>query len=262
MRNLLSANFLRFRQNRVLWGGMAVMLLYGLTRVSSLRQTLDNGGSSYFPPFHFLELIPFVLAVYCCASNAAEFDAGAVRNKLTVGAARPAVYLTDLIDHTAAAFLFCAAYILPTWGLDWVLFHDSGVLEYPRTTGETAVWLLVGLAAVASYSALFTFLGMNVQGRASGAAAIVLLAAALVFLGHRSETAMVLHWQDSVGWPLEGPTLVWHTLFSQWLPGGQAVFVSQYSDRIAPGALAVRALAVAALTTGIGILLFRRKDLK
>lgn len=228
------------------------------------RPETDAGqrGSSYFPPFHFLELLPFVLAVYCCASNAAEFDGGAIRNKLTVGASRPAVYLTDLMDHTAAAFLLCAAYILPTWGLDWVLFHDSGVLEYPRAAGETAVWLLVGLAAVVSYSALFTLLGMNIQGRAGGAAAIVLLAAALVFLGQRSETAMVLHWQDPAGWPLDGFTLAWHTLFSQWLPGGQAAFVSQYSDRITPEALAIRAVSVSALSTGIGILLFRKKDLR
>lgn len=262
MANLLSANFLRLRKSRILYGGMTAMFLYGLTRINALQNTLQRGGSSYFPPFHFLGLAPFVLAVCCCAFNAAEFDGGAIRSKLTVGTPRPAVYLANLIDSSAAAMLLCAAYIAPTWTLDWLLFHDSGVLEYPAAPLQVAVMLLTGTVLMLSYNAMFTMIGMNVQGKAGGAAAIVLLAAAIYLQGRQSYSTLIMHWQDPIHWPMNTFGLIWHSIFALWLPGGQAEFLSMYYEHITPWMLMIRSLIVIALSTAIGIILFRRKDLK
>lgn len=262
MANLLSANFLRLRKSRVLCGSMAAMFLYGLTRVSALYDTLQHGGSSYFPPFHFLGLAPFLLAVYSCTSNAAEFGDGAIRNKLTVGTPRPAVYLANLIDSSAAALLLCAAYVLPTWTLDWLMFHDSGVLEYPAAPTQVAVMLLTSAVAMLSYNALFTMIGMNVQGKAGGAVAIVLLAVAVYLQGRQSYGTLIMHWQDPIHWPINAFGIVWNSIFALWLPGGQAEFLSMYYEHVTPWMLMIRSFTVIIVSTAAGLLLFQRKDLK
>lgn len=53
-----------------------------------------------------------------------------------------------------------------------------------------------------------------------------------------------------------------YRLFAEWLPGGQAIHCVSLGAFWAPEGMMLRALAVIAVSTGVGICLFRRKDLK
>ena len=53
-----------------------------------------------------------------------------------------------------------------------------------------------------------------------------------------------------------------YRLFAEWLPGGQAIHCVSLGAFWAPESMMLRALAVIAVSTGVGICLFRRKDLK
>lgn len=261
MRNVLSANFLRLRHSRILWLCTAYMLCDGLRLFYGASQMA--GTTRWAPSFQFLWLGGIVFAVYCSFFVSGEYAEGGVRRKVVSGAPRPAVYLANWLSCTAACLLICAFYIIPNWALEYLLVGPAGGLEYIRTPGQTALFLLECVVVILSYTAIFTMIGMNIQHKTGGPIAVLLAAAGLIYLGHSSRDTLLLHFQSPESWPLSPLAMLRCRLFAEWLPGGQAIHCIHLDmNWWSPQGMILRGLAVIAAATAIGLALFRRKDLK
>lgn len=263
MRNVLSANLLRLKKSRVLALCMAYMLYDGLRLFYSAAQMAGEGHTRDAPSFQFLWLGGIVFAVYCSFFIAGEYAEGGVRRKVVSGAPRPAVYLANLLSCAAACLLISLLYIVPNWTLEYLLVGSAGGLNYIRTPGQTALFLLECVVVILSYNAIFTMIGMNIQHKTGGPIAVLLAAAGLIYFGHSGRDMLLLQRQSPESWPLSPLTTLRCKLFAEWLPGGQAIHCVQLdTDWWAPEGMILRGLAVIALSTAIGIALFQRKDLK
>lgn len=273
MRNLLSANFLRLRKSKLFWG--LLLILFGLGILFTFRRVSDQmkwGARFYLTIdlFTYPLFLGFGMAAFIPLFFGAEHSDGTMRNKLTVGHTRLSIYLAHLITSIAVAFSAAAAYVLP------VLAVGLFIYEPPAMEVGTLLLLALGtLALLAAYCALYTFVVMNCA-RKSGAAVICLVGMLALYLAAGNIEIPLMHPEylsmevTGSGEAVPGEPnpryvggaerQVLETL-QDLLPTGQSL---QYMRAEAAHAerLPLYSLAVTALSTGAGIALFCRKDLK
>ncbi|MBD5085154.1 MAG: ABC transporter permease subunit [Clostridiales bacterium] len=262
MVNLLSANFLRLRKSLVFWLCTAYMLYDGLRLFYHSTQMVQEGTYRDAPSFQFMFLGGIVFALHCSFFVSGEYGDGAIRNKLTVGASRTAVYLANLITCTTACLLMCAAYILPNWTLEYFLVGKTGGLSYSKSSSYIALVFVVCILVVLSFNAIFTMIGMNIQRKALGSVVILLTAAALIYFGQEGRDMLLLRQSAPERYSYPPLTILRYQLFSDWLPGGQAIFCHYLGYPQAPETMILHSLIVIIVSTAAGLLLFQRKDLK
>ena len=276
MRNLLSANLLRLRKNHLFWGVLAVGVLLAAFRVHTLwRDHVDLGVPSTLDEalFTYAQIIGLTAAVFVSLFLGTEYSDGAIRNKVTSGCSRAAIYLAGLLTVFAASVLSLIAYWIVALAMGIPLLDSSGM-----GVGKALFTLLGVLLMTAAFCALFTFITMNCSSKAANAVVCILLFFALLvastYIYARLEAPeFVSNYEISVNgeiMPSEpqpnpqylqpGPRKVFEFLWDL-LPTGQGV---QYSIGAvtAPVRLLLCSLGVTAVSTGAGAALFRRKDLK
>ncbi len=260
MRNLLCANFHRVWKSRIFWVCMALMLFYGLRVVYSLR---DGAGTLDGPTFLFLTQVWFLLAAWYSSFLSGEYGDGAIRNKLAVGAVRPAIYFADLLTCITVGLLLCAAFILPNWTLTYLFFGHTPRVHYVCPPGQIALCLLAGVLVIVSFSAIFSMVGMNIQHKAAGPVAVIMTACVIYLNGLVCSTELELYRQAPERFNYSVFRLAYDQFFAEWLPGGQARYYAMHvgGSGMAP-VLAAYSLAVILVSTAAGLFLFRRKDLK
>ena len=285
MRNLLSANFARLRKNFIFWGCIAAMAGYAVLMLVSWYRTNQIILQSDRPDmvmntdqflFSFVGLIGILLAAFTGLFLGTEYSDGVLRSKLTVGHSRPAVYLSNLFVTVIASFLMCFVYI--------AIILAVGVPVYGPLTTEPVVLLrrlAEILAMCLAYCALFTLVTMNCGNKALSAVACILGVLALIYVtsGMRNHliepefyTALVFDeaLQDWVPEPTPRPNPHYareplrsvYRFFCDVLPTGQGMQLTSTKVANRSPLLVVYSLAVTAVSGGIGLLLFRRKDIK
>lgn len=235
------------------------------------------------------------MAVLCPLFLNSDYHDGTIRNKLAVGRTRVQVYLANYLTMLAAALLYTLLYEAVT-----LLAIAIAVPENLWNAPAIAVKLAGLLPFILSVAALFTLLGQLVRSRGVTVLSI-LLVVLLLWLPRQqfqrlceSEEKTILdgaevfveldekgephqfYWRDgqriteedleTVPNPryLAAPLRSVYTFLLNFLPGGQAFQLSESID-VEGGSgplMAVYGLLLSTLTTGIGLLAFRRKDLK
>lgn len=282
MVNLLSAGFLRLWRSRSFWVCLAVMAGAGIFeaiagwwammdfRASGVADAFISLDSRYFI-FPFLSGI--LLSPFCALFVGAEYSDGAIRNKLAIGHSRTAVYLSNLILCVTAGVLFCLGYIAAVLAVGFPLLGPM-ITPLPIVLWYT----LCAVVMTAALAALFTMIAMLCQSKAVTAVACIFLAYFLLFLGiyfnSRLEEPEVYppheYIQDGqIATTQAEPNpsyvrgmkrTVYQFLYD--LPGCQVVQLAATINTGAPPRLPLCSLAVLILSTGAGIALFRKKDLK
>lgn len=282
MSNLLSAGFLRLWRSKSLYITLAIMAVIGafepVLGYSAMRDYAAAGmtdavvslDSRYFI---FPLLSGILLSAFCALFVGAEYSDGAIRNKLAVGHSRGAVYLSNLLLCATAGVLLCLAYIAA------VLAVGFPLLGAMHTPFPAVLWYtFCAIVMTSALAALFTLIAMLCQNRAVTAVACITLAYFLLFLGiyfnsRLSEPEMypeqqyVQDGQIVTEEARPNPNhvqgvkrTVYQFLYD--LPGCHVVQLAFTADTGAPPRLPLYSLLVILLSTGAGILLFRRKDLK
>lgn len=273
MRNLLCANFLRLRKSALFWGLLAFSAGFGALVAFNYYEMSQTEGIALDGAFFIYPLTAAILtAVFIPLFFGREYSDSAIRNKVAAGHSRPLIYAASLLTATAASLLFCAAHMgaVAAVGIPLV-----GPLELEA---ETIFLIILGsLAAMAAFCALFTLVAMNCSRKSRSATACVLgiflLLLAAVYLRSRLLSPQYLNgsWNAKgefiPGEPIPNPQYlggaqraVFEVLYAL-LPTSQAVeFASRQAQD--PGRTMLYSLAVIVLSTGAGIALFRRKDLK
>ena len=229
---------------------------------------LDLAGSC----FQFAPGIQLCLGVFTGLYLGSDHSDGALRNRLMVGHSRAGVYLSGLGSAMTAALSLTAAWLLGS-GIVVLLNRDL----WRMGSVQTALFLLTALCSALSMAALLTMLGMLTEKKAAGAVGAILLVLALLLAGTwlysrlqepEMDTGLIITAQGMQwGEPIPNPRYVGgamrrvFTLLLDVLPTGPAVQIMD-GNLARPGFCMAAAGVVTALSSALGILLFRRKDLK
>lgn len=281
MNNLLSAGFARLCKNRLFWTGLLVLpgftafnlfmfyremkLFQGM--LGEFQYSLDD--YLYAPSL----LIGIFTAVFAALFLGTEYRDGILRNKLTAGHSRAAVYLSSLAICFAASLLVYLACIIVTFALGIPMF---GMPETPPLTilQKHACSVLM----IAALSGLFTLLVMTIASKSASAAVCTLCIFALLFLTFYILQRLMAPELLS-GYELgAGEELVYMTTPNpSYLDGGKRKLFEFLRDLLPTGIgielwhfgllenppqACLCSLFVTAATTAGGILAFRKKDLK
>lgn len=274
MNLLLKANFSRLWKDGAFWASLAVMAGVGLFEVAVGVSARRQGISVPLENRYFvLALMPgIVLSAFCSLFVGGEYSGGTIRNKITVGHTRDAVYLASLCTCIAAGGLACLAYIVPMVVLGIPLL---GIFQ--MELGAVVWFTLCVFVMTGSLCAVFTLIAILNQNRAVTAILCITLAYFLLFLGiylnARLTEPEIIPAQEYIenGQILlreaeKNPAYVSglkRTVFQALycLPGCQAVQLVAEAENC-PWSLPLISALCAIGSTAAGLALFRRKDLK
>ncbi|MCQ4637714.1 ABC transporter permease [Anaerovorax odorimutans] len=277
MNRLLAANFTRLKKDKVFWLGMLVMFVFGAYIIIRNYLDMQRDGTQIAPDdllFGYTILVGIVAAVFCSLYLGTEYSDGTMRNKLIVGHTRPGIYLANLIVCISAGFLMVLAYLIPAIGLGMPLLGTFSA------DGKIIVLTLLGsLIMVLALTAIFTLVSMLIQNKAFAAVVAIVGIFALLFAAisianilNAPPTYEGYSFTNDSGVVQSGETIpnpryvsgtkreVYETVL-EILPTGQAL---EYASMGAAHTwrMSLYSLAITVITTGAGILVFRRKDIK
>lgn len=301
MSRLLSANFARLFRSLWFWTCGLLMLLYSLWQAADVLSWAYNGiwageradyVTSRLGDFTVPMLV--VLPVLCALFLGAEYHNNTIRNKVVAGFRRRQIYLANLVTVLAAALIYAGAHVLVMTVAGLCIRTQSWDM------GEYARRLLYCLPFILAVAAISTMLSMLIRLRALPVL-VILLSVALLWLPQRiymrlssgpedvvtegvysietrdSEGEVtVSYWKDDkeVAWEdlervpnpkyVPEPRRSAYYFLIEALPGGQAFYLSD-SLNLERGSfleMAACSLTLAAASTALGLLLFKRKDLK
>ena len=272
MNKLLTANFARLMKDKVFWIGMAFMFAAGVFSVV-MKLINDPMATADQLILIFPVLISIVSAAFCSLYIGTEYSDGTIRNKLIVGHARSAVYLSNLITCSVAGIVLCLSYIaaVAAFGLSLLGLSEMSM-------GAVAILILVAFMMVVACTALFTLLCMLNQNKATAAVICILIIVALLVLATMINARLdapeyfdnyVL--TDSQGYAsagqIENPQYLTgmkreiYQFFFDFLPTGQAIEISMQSTPHL-WQMPLYSLFIIFVSTGCGLICFRKKDLK
>lgn len=277
MRKLLAANFARLRKDGTFWTGIVLMFAGGIFLTVMAYFDMKSSGYEYKleeRTFLYAVYSGIVSSVFCSLFLGTEYSDGTIRNKLMVGHSRGNIYLANLIVCSVASILMCLIYFVSATAVGTVLLGFF-VADIRIVLG----FVLCSLAMTAAYAGIYTLVAMLNQNKAIAAVICVLGSFILLFVGiyvnqrlEEPKTYPVYMYADETGeirseenepnpTYLSGTKREVYEFLYDFLPSGQALQLTQMTAEHL-WALALYDGILVVLTTGAGVLCFRRKDLK
>ena len=278
MNKLLSANFMRLKKSKIFWCCMIFMVILAL--IGPIGQYFQAQKYASFEPvldgqlFTFAMFIGIVLSTFCGLFLGIEYGDGTIRNKVVVGHKRSSIYLANLITCIAAGLAMCAAFML--------VYVAVGIPLIGTFTLEIKYILLyIGAAFLMStaFASIFTMLAMLNQNKAVVAVSCILFAFISLFAGQYIQSRLEApemyegySYTDDSGELiefeatknpryLEGAQREAYEFVHKLLPGDQQVQIGQMTTQ-KPGELMIYSAGMTVVVTAIGMMLFKKKDLK
>ncbi|MGN0609799.1 MAG: ABC transporter permease subunit [Oscillospiraceae bacterium] len=277
MSKLLRANFARLWKDNLFRLCIAGMFIYGAVTAFSIYS--DSKKYNIVPVTEkcftgFIIPVCVLCAVLCSTLNGSENKYGTIRNKLTAGFSRTAVYLSEVMTCIAAGFAMCAAYILSSVPLG-ILTGKLCEGKYERKYGEITIYLLCGILLTAVCVSIFCLITVNIANPTSAAALCLFSVLLIIWITVIVYQALNLpeytqRFIAGVGMTEEpvlnprypkGAYRSFLELLYDILPSGQAWQITYYNAknlwRIPLCSLLISSAAVSG-----GALIFKNKDLK
>lgn len=177
---LLRASFSRLWRSTSFWAAVGVMFAIGVFELAVSYQPSLQGAEGILDNRYmiFVLVSGVVLSAFCSLFIGAEYSDGTMRNKITVGHSRAAVYVSNLIVCALAGVLVCFGYILP------VVIVGMPLLGPFTMSVFSLMWFsLCAFIMTAALCAVFTMIAMLNQNKAVVAVICIFLAYFLLFLG-------------------------------------------------------------------------------
>ena len=279
MCNLLMTNLKRLVKTRAFQIAAAVVAVIGLFEIFMMyRDSIIEMDTPYFDGglFSFAALGVFALAAVVPLFVGSEYSDGTIRNKLVVGHLRGAVYLsmlfTSLFAGTLLILVWTAAYLIP----------GVILMEHANPLWVYLCLYLAMFLELAVFSAIFTLLTMTLGNKAGSAVVCILCALLLVMQGiivksmleepefygpeiivsDSGEVSYSGEMEPNPNYIPEGsPKRAFYNFLMDFTPGGQALQISaQAIDNLSK--MCFYDIGWLVVMTGVGVLIFRRKDLK
>lgn len=274
MIKLLNAGMMRLRKNRVFWlltiFSISLALFMIFTRYSDMKNYNDVIEVEQLL-LNYSTIVGIVIAIFTSLFLGVEYSDGAIRNKISIGHKRANIYLSNLIIVTITSLF---SYIL-----FMVVIAIIGIPLFGAITMSIPTLLkLIGciFATILAYSSIFTFLAMMISNKTVTAIVCIMLAfgmmmAALTCLNILSaqkfmQTANIVDGEmkyETVlnpGYPSKEKRRICQTLIDI-IPAGQMFQLAGRTEANLK-VLPLYSLGEFIIFTGIGILLFKKKELK
>lgn len=271
MRKLLRANFYRLWKSRVFWICVAASFLMSaafLLAKQYPRQEMPSLDEMYLQVF---PMLPLIHAVFAGLFLGTEYQDGTMRNKVVVGHTRGEIYLSFL------AVCLCAGLGIL---LGWALGVAVGAIKYGwflMPGRQLLLNLLIAVLLTMAEDGILTLLCLLSSNKAVTSVAAILVMLGLILLSSGcynslcepefASAAMVTEDGVEVGDPQPNPDYISgfqrrvYQLAVEALPSGQAILLAN-REMERPALSACASVAILLLTTGVGVSVFRRKDLK
>lgn len=280
MRNLLSANFARLWRSKIFYlTAEAVFLLAAGIMLNAGRQAVaDSSGYTYYLEQHYFDAAVYTgifISAFTGLFIGSEYCDGVLRNRLTVGHTRSSVYLSSFAVSAAASVIFTSA---------WMVGGMAGIPALgPWTIGTSGVLLAVVISVLAavSLSAIFLLASTLSTNKAVTAVVCILLSLALIVAAsytynrlcepEMSSGMMITMDGLQIMDPTPNSDYVAEPLRSVFaaivniLPTGQMILLANIKNQEGFANYPLQAagsVLLTILTTSVGLLLFKRKDLK
>lgn len=286
MSKLLWANFFRLRRSGLFWAEN--IILAAVVVLSCIDQYHYMGTEAVFDGFFFgyVWLVGMPLPIFSGLFLGTEYGDGTMRNKLIAGNKRSAVYLANLITVFTVSLVMSFLILLIVCVLGIPLFgpllSDAEIVM---------VLFLESLLTLLAYSAIYTLIGHLIQNKAFMAVATILIAfflfAAAMSISDRLKASEFYDadafsendWdmglmQEEQGGEMTVAVINPHYLTEQrravyeflydLIPFGQAHQISNMFEAHPKHLLRIPlcSLLIILGTTGSGLYLFGRKDIK
>lgn len=260
MSRLLTANFARLVRSKIFYVMEIFMIGYSLclyldtyysyvvepSRHLSGARTVENWNLFFF---NEILAIGVILAIFITFYIGVEYSDGTIRNKITAGHSRRSIYLANLITCYTAGIVACATYSVASLILGLVLMGRETVERLWKPGQGIVVLLFIVLA----YTALFVGIAMTDSNKTR--VGVISLLFSFIILAGGMVVCMRLEMRE------EGENLGFYEKMEIVLPAAQALYVvddtKEYSVKQPLGMF-----AVAAVSTGIGVWVFKRQDIK
>ncbi len=275
MSKLLFANFMRLKKDKFFWSGIIFMFAAGVffpaMRYVDMKQTgtINNIDNGFFGCALFIGII---MAVFCSLFIGTEYSDGTIRNKIVIGHKRVSVYLANFITSAIVSIAMSIMFFLP--------YLCIGVPMLGFFEMDMKLVLLFSLAALmlaVAFSSIFALIAMLCHNKAITAVVCILLAVALLVSGLILNR--MLDATETVGgytMGANGELVYGESPNPKYLDGTKREIVQTIYD-INPGGqeiqcmtleavnierLPIYSLIIVILTTGAGVIFYKKKDLK
>ena len=291
MNKLLSAGFYKMCRSKIFRICLLFSAGYPLFQMTLrlIERTFYYPVSEPVDTFTILDLmfLGIVLAAFVSLYLGREYSDGVIRNKLIIGHSRMSIYLANLLTVTLGAFLMHGIFFLAMF-----LLGRLYGLPMELGFGELAPAALLGFLFIIAYASIFTMVSMLTASGSVGPVVALIIAFFLMIMGISIYSALSDMYAEIPPELLADPGFnplasrpkwqqVIFPLLYNALPSSQAMQLMDYvayagaakaghlstvvieptTFPLLAGTSALYDLLIAALTTAIGILLFRRKDL-
>lgn len=217
----------------------------------------------------------FAIAVFIGIFVGTEYSDGTIRNKLTAGHTRGCIYLSKLIVCAVADIMMHILYIVVVLVLGSLLIGGTTM----KAT-EILIFSLAGIMAVLAMTALLLLFSMSIQSKAAGAvvcllSTIILLFAALTIY-QRLEAPEYYdgytYTDEDTGEIIEvereknpryltGTKKEVYKFLNDFIPASQLYQICMnLSDNL--GRIAIYDCVIVLVTTGAGVVIFQKRNLK
>ena len=277
MSRLLGAGFSRLKKSKCFWGFMIFMFLFGgYLRIAEFYNQerydvpipLDSGF------FTYVTVIGILLSTFISLFIGTEYNDGTIRNKLVIGHTRVSIYLSNLIVCLTAGLLMCLSFLCAS-----LLIGIPLLSPFSIETRDIVVMVLVSFMMSFAFTGLLTLTAMICQSRAVTAvinilAVFFLLLVSMVITSGLNQPEV---WEsysyiddsgNEITVPAEpntdyprGAVRDVMEFCNDFLPTGQVMQLSMMSVDD-PGLLSVYSAGILLVTTGAGIFIFRKENIK
>lgn len=279
MSRLLCADFAKLKKNRFFWLCIIGMVGFGLfmkiMEYITMQQYADEA-----PPLDsmlsvYSMVIGFLTAAFVSLFVGTEYSDGTIRNKIIIGHSRAAIYFSNLIACSAAGFFMCLAYLLPALAAGIPLCGiKTADLRY------LAGMILCSSIMTLAFTSLCTLVGMLCQNKAMTAVitilSVCLLFAASVYISAKlnepetypeisafADDGSVIDARDvpNPGY-VRGTQRQIYEFLDEFLPTGQSVILTRGDKDASFLLMSAYSAGITAVAAGIGIFIFRKRDIK
>lgn len=278
MNRLLCADFAKLRKNKFFWLCIGGMMIFGIFMKAmeyiAMRPYGETPGLNSMLLTYSM-VIGFLSAAFVSLFVGTEYSDGTIRNKLIIGHSRAAIYLSSLITSCAADLLICLAYLIPAI-LVGIPLCGLDSADFP----SLLCMVLYSFVMTLAFTSLCTLVAMTCQNKAL-TAVITILGVCLLFVVsvyisaklHEPETYTEItaladdgtittaEETPNPGY-VRGPQRKIYEFLDEFLPTGQSVILTRQDGTAATPFLPAYSAGITAAAAGIGIFMFRKKDIK
>jgi len=220
---------------------------------------------------NYSTIVGIVIAIFTSLFLGVEHSDGAIRNKISIGHKRTNIYVSNLIIVTITSILSYILFLIVVSIIGIPLF-DGITIEFSK------LLMLLGsiFITVIAYSSIFTFIAMIISNKTITSIVSIMLAFGLMMIAltclntleapKNIQSATMVNGETKIEevpnpkHPSEEKRKVYQTLLDI-NPAGQ---MFQLAGRTAPNlkVLPIYSLGILVIFTSIGLVLFKKKEIK